>query len=106
MVNVGGGPTPDKPSVALSVPADPDKVSSFSDIRVADIRACHQLWKSRGAGFVTEPKEKYGEIRCIRDPDGHYRGRTEHRAQVRLPLGPDGIRYHRVVVQSPPFCFR
>jgi catechol 2,3-dioxygenase-like lactoylglutathione lyase family enzyme len=28
IVNVGGGPTPDKPSVTLSVPADPDKVSS------------------------------------------------------------------------------
>jgi len=28
IVNVGGGPTPDKPTVTLSVPADPDKVSS------------------------------------------------------------------------------
>ena len=37
IVNVGGGPTPDKPSVTLSVPADPDKVSSFLNIRVADI---------------------------------------------------------------------
>jgi hypothetical protein len=27
IVNVGGGPTPDKPSITLSVPADPDKVS-------------------------------------------------------------------------------
>src|SRR6201997_4504271 len=27
IVNVGGGPTPDKPSVTLSVPADPDSVS-------------------------------------------------------------------------------
>ena len=39
IVNVGGGPTPDKPSVTLSVPADLDKVSSFLNIRVADIRA-------------------------------------------------------------------
>ena len=39
IVNVGGGPTPDKPSVTLSVPADPDLVSSFMNIRVADIRA-------------------------------------------------------------------
>ena len=72
MVNVGGGPTPDKPSVTLSVPADPDKVSSFLNIRVADIQACYELWKSRGAEFITEPKQKYGEIRCyIRDPDGY-----------------------------------
>jgi predicted enzyme related to lactoylglutathione lyase len=72
IVNVGGGPTTDKPSVTLSVPADPDKVSSFLNIRVADIQACYELWKSRGAEFITEPKEKYGEIRCyIRDPDGY-----------------------------------
>jgi hypothetical protein len=29
IVTVGGGPTPDKPSETLSVPADPDSVSSF-----------------------------------------------------------------------------
>ncbi len=72
IVNVGGGPTPDKPTVTLSVPADRDKVSSFMNIRVADIRACHALWRSRGAEFITEPKDKYGETRCyIRDPDGY-----------------------------------
>jgi predicted enzyme related to lactoylglutathione lyase len=64
IVNVGGGPAPDKPSVALSVPADPDKVSSFLSIRVADIQTCYELWKSRGAEFITEPKEKYGERSC------------------------------------------
>jgi predicted enzyme related to lactoylglutathione lyase len=72
IVNVGGGPTPDKPSVTLSVPADPDSVSSFMNIRVADIQACYELWRSRGAEFITEPKVKYGETRCyIRDPDGY-----------------------------------
>ncbi len=40
LVNVGGGPTPDKPSVTLSVLAGPDKISSFMNIRVADIQAC------------------------------------------------------------------
>jgi predicted enzyme related to lactoylglutathione lyase len=72
IVNVGGGPTPDKPTVTLHVPADPDSVSSFMNIRVADIHACYELWRSRGAEFITEPKEKYGETRCyIRDPDGY-----------------------------------
>jgi putative intracellular protease/amidase/catechol 2,3-dioxygenase-like lactoylglutathione lyase family enzyme len=72
LVNVGGGPTPDKPSVTLSVLADPDKISSFMNIRVADIQACYKLWKSRGAEFITEPIPKYGETRCyIRDPDGY-----------------------------------
>jgi predicted enzyme related to lactoylglutathione lyase len=72
IVNVGGGPTPDKPTVTLSVPPDPNKTSSFMNIRVADIHACYDLWKSRGAEFITEPLDKYGETRCyIRDPDGY-----------------------------------
>jgi predicted enzyme related to lactoylglutathione lyase len=72
VVNIGGGPTPDKPSVTLGVPADPNKVSSFMNIRVADIQACYKLWRSRGAEFITEPKDEYGETRCyIRDPDGY-----------------------------------
>ena len=72
IVNVGGGPTPDKPTVNLSVPVDPDQVSSFMNIRVADIQACYESWRSRGAKFITEPKDKYGETRCyIRDPDGY-----------------------------------
>jgi predicted enzyme related to lactoylglutathione lyase len=72
ILNVGGGPTPDKPTITLSVLADPDKISSFMNIRVADIQACYELWKSRGAEFITEPIPKYGETRCyIRDPDGY-----------------------------------
>jgi predicted enzyme related to lactoylglutathione lyase len=71
ILNVGGGPTPDKPTVILSVP-DPNKINSFMNFRVADIQACYKLWKSRGAEFITEPIPKYGEIRCyIRDPDGY-----------------------------------
>jgi catechol 2,3-dioxygenase-like lactoylglutathione lyase family enzyme len=72
IVNVGGGPTPDKPTITLSVPKDPNSFSSFMNIRVADIKACYELWRSRGAEFITEPKDKYGETRCyIRDPDGY-----------------------------------
>jgi catechol 2,3-dioxygenase-like lactoylglutathione lyase family enzyme len=72
IVNVGGGPTPDKPTVTLSTLADPNRVSSFMNLRVADIQACYEQWKSRGAEFLTPPIEKYGEIRCyIRDPDGY-----------------------------------
>ena len=72
IVNVGGGPPPDKPSVTLSVLADQDKISSFMNIRVTDIQASYKLWRSRGAEFITEPKDKYGETRCyIRDPDGY-----------------------------------
>jgi catechol 2,3-dioxygenase-like lactoylglutathione lyase family enzyme len=71
ILNVGGGPTSDKPTVTLSVP-DPNHINSFMNFRVADIQACYELWKSRGAEFITEPKDKYGETRCyIRDPDGY-----------------------------------
>ena len=71
ILNVGGGPTPDKPTVTLSVP-DPNHINSFMNFRVADIQACYKLWKNRGAEFITEPIPKYGEIRCyIRDPDGY-----------------------------------
>jgi catechol 2,3-dioxygenase-like lactoylglutathione lyase family enzyme len=72
IVNVGGGPTPDKPAVTLHVPVDPDTVSSFMNLRVADIQACYRLWRRRGARFLTPPIDKYGETRCyIRDPDGY-----------------------------------
>jgi catechol 2,3-dioxygenase-like lactoylglutathione lyase family enzyme len=72
IINVGGGPTDDKPTVTLETPADPDRVSSFLNIRVADIEAAYSDWSSRGAEFLTPPKKHAAEIRCyIRDPDGH-----------------------------------
>ena len=39
IINVGGGPTDDKPAVTLETPGDPDRVSSFLNIRVKDIDA-------------------------------------------------------------------
>src|ERR1700759_3586279 len=62
IINVGGGPTPDKPTVMLSVP-DPNHINSFINFRVADIQESYKLWKSRGAEFITEPIVKYGETR-------------------------------------------
>jgi catechol 2,3-dioxygenase-like lactoylglutathione lyase family enzyme len=72
IVNVGGGPTDDKPTVTLHTPDNPDETTSFMNIRVADIRACYAAWRERGATFLTEPKVHATEIRCyMRDPDGH-----------------------------------
>jgi lactoylglutathione lyase len=72
IVNVGGGPTDDKPTVTLRPPQDPHQVSSFLNIRVADIRASYEQWRSKGAEFLTEPKDHRAEIRCyMRDPDGY-----------------------------------
>jgi predicted enzyme related to lactoylglutathione lyase len=71
IVNVEGGLTPDKPSVTLSIPADPDSVG-FINIRVKDMQACCELWRNRGAEFIAESKDMYGGTRCyIRDPDGY-----------------------------------
>jgi catechol 2,3-dioxygenase-like lactoylglutathione lyase family enzyme len=58
IINVGGGPTDDKPAVTLETPRDPERVSSFLNIRVKE--------------FLTPPKQHQFEKRCyIRDPDGH-----------------------------------
>ncbi len=72
IVNVGGGPTDDKPNVTLHPPHNPNEVSSFLNIRVADIRASYEQWRARGAEFLTEPKDHGFEIRCyMRDSDGY-----------------------------------
>jgi uncharacterized glyoxalase superfamily protein PhnB len=73
VINVGGGPTDDKPTVTLeTTPRDPDRVSSFLNIRVKDIEAVYAEWSARGAQFLTPPKRHQFEKRCyIRDPDGH-----------------------------------
>ena len=72
IVNVGGGPTDDKPTVILHTPRNPDQATSFMNIRVADVRACYETWRQRGAEFLTAPKEHATEIRCyMRDPDGY-----------------------------------
>jgi catechol 2,3-dioxygenase-like lactoylglutathione lyase family enzyme len=72
IINVGGGPTEDKPTVTLETPPDRNRVSSFLNIRVADIQAVYADWSASGAEFLTPPQDRGAEIRCyIRDPDGH-----------------------------------
>jgi catechol 2,3-dioxygenase-like lactoylglutathione lyase family enzyme len=71
IINVGGGPTEDEPTVTLETPPDPDRTSSFLNIRVADIHAVYADWSARGAEFLTPPQDRGSEIRCyIRDPEG------------------------------------
>ena len=72
ILNVGGGPTDDKPTVTLETPRDPNRTSAFLNIRVADIHQVYKEWSAKGAQFLTEPKDHGQEIRAyIRDPDGH-----------------------------------
>ena len=53
IINRGGGPTDDKPTVTLEIPPDPNRTSSFLNIRVADIEAVYAEWSARGAEFLT-----------------------------------------------------
>ncbi len=72
IINLGGPPTEDKPTVMLEPPRDPDRVSSFLNIRVADINAVYEQWRARGAEFLAPPADRGVELRCyLRDPDGH-----------------------------------
>jgi catechol 2,3-dioxygenase-like lactoylglutathione lyase family enzyme len=72
IINVGGGPTEDKPTVRLETPPNPDRTSAFLNIRVADIASVYAEWSARGADFITPPQDRGAEIRCyMRDPDGH-----------------------------------
>ena len=72
ILNVGGGPTDDKPDVTLEPPSDPSRTSAFLNLRVANVQQVREEWSARGAEFLTPPIDRGAEIRCyIRDPDGH-----------------------------------
>ena len=71
-INGGGAPTDDKPEVIASPPRDENILSNFLNLRVTDIRRYYDLWSSRGAKFISEPKVHATELRCyMRDPDGY-----------------------------------
>ena len=72
ILNDGGGPTDDKPTVTLTTPPNPNLISAFLNVRVADIWKVYREWSAKGAVFLTEPKDHGREIRVyVRDPDGH-----------------------------------
>ena len=72
ILNSGGGPTDDKPTVTLTTPADPNRTSAFLNVRVANIDKIYREWSAKGAHFLTEPKDHGREIRAyVQDPDGH-----------------------------------
>jgi catechol 2,3-dioxygenase-like lactoylglutathione lyase family enzyme len=71
-INVGGGPTDDKPEVTATPPRNPNDLSFFLNLCVSDIKRFYERWCSRGATFITEPKVHASELRCyMRDPDGY-----------------------------------
>ena len=72
LMNPGGPPTPDKPDISVVNYESGNTVSTFMNLRVADIWACYEEWSSKGAEFITPPIDRLAEIRCyMRDPDGY-----------------------------------
>ena len=72
IINFGGGePTSDKPDVQMKVKEDQDVLSSFLNVRVADIQSFYEDRKDEG-NFLTEPIDRGPETRCyMQDPDGY-----------------------------------
>jgi len=67
-------PAPSEGMVATHfiVSADPNTVSAFLNLRVADIQRVYEEWSAKGATFLTPPIDRGREIRrFMRDPDGH-----------------------------------
>ena len=72
IMNPGGPPTPDKPRISMFDYEPDNTASSFLNLRVANIQACYEEWKAKGAEFLTPPIDRGAEIRCyLRDPDGY-----------------------------------
>ena len=72
IMNPGGSGTPDKPDITLDVPTRDAPVSSFLNVRVADIKATRERLRKHGIEFLTDPWDRGAEIRAyVRDPDGH-----------------------------------
>jgi predicted enzyme related to lactoylglutathione lyase len=90
-MNPGGGPTPDKPGITLHPPQHTESVSSFLNLRVADIHACYQEWSGKGAEFLTEPIDRKAELRCYMhglSPVGaHDHRRAGRRRRARRGIG-------------------
>lgn len=76
----GGGPTPDKPTVSLAAPGDPDRLDHLFTIRVPDCAAAYEELRGRGAAFLAPPVSSGAETRAFfRDPDGHLFEISEYR---------------------------
>ena len=77
VANVGGPPTDDKPAVTLVPPLQAELASYALNVRVTNIQSVYELWRSRGAHFLTPPIARDGEIRCYLRRSG----RTPDRAR-------------------------
>jgi len=93
IMNPGGGPTPDKPDISVVNYEPGNTVSSFMNLRVADIQACYEEWSSRGAEFVTPPIDRGCRDPLLHAGPGrlHDRSRAGHRT-ARWQAGQEAAR--------------
>ena len=92
IMNPGGPPTPDKPDISVVNYEPGNTVSSFMNLRVADIHGCYEQWRAE----AIRP-ERPVEITAPHSPRGasagsasleasvlEYRGRTYHELDTAL----------------------
>jgi hypothetical protein len=60
IMNPGGGPTPDKPDISVVDNEPGSTVSSFLNLRVANIQECYEQWSAK-RGRV---RDAAGRSRC------------------------------------------
>ena len=72
IINKGGGPTDDKPEVVASPPKDLNTLSSFLNLRVADMKRCYELWRSRGAQFMDRAEDSCNREALLHTRPGRY----------------------------------
>jgi catechol 2,3-dioxygenase-like lactoylglutathione lyase family enzyme len=61
----GGGPTADKLTVTIAPPPDADQASHAVTVRMADCQGAYEALLSRGATFLTPPRDWGSEIQCF-----------------------------------------
>jgi hypothetical protein len=107
IMNPGGGPTPDKPDISVVDYEFDNTISTFMNLRVADIQARYEEWRSKGAEFVTPPIDRGAEIRCyMRDPDGYLIEVGQQRGCSTAALPRSGPRICRAECRRPGASFR
>jgi hypothetical protein len=103
IMNPGEGPTPDRPDVERVPYEASSRVSSFTNLRVADIDGSRD-WRARGAPVLAAPLDRGAEIRCyMRDPDRYLieAGQATGLVQGRLAGQATGLVQGRLAEQAP-----
>lgn len=72
VLSAEGGPTDDRPGISALAPRTDQTFGSALTLRVPNLQEVYDVWRDRGAAFLTPPIEhEYGFHCYFRDPDGH-----------------------------------